>query len=108
MVVVVVGCKVVTFVAEFFIFYFLKGFFAMGFDFGMGGYLVLIVMVWFFSGGGWWWQIFFFWGVILVVTNWGLCLSFGGKVVVWVFERERERERERDDGVVYIILMYCI
>ena len=29
-------------------------FFAMGFDFGMGVFLVLIVVVWYFSGGGWW------------------------------------------------------
>ena len=31
----------------------------MGFDFGMGGYLVLIVVVWIFNGDGWLWQIFF-------------------------------------------------
>ena len=79
----------------------------MGFDFGMGGYLVLIVMVWFFSGGGWWWQIFFFFlgnfcgdKLRFLPEFWweGGCVGF----------LERERERERDDGVVYIILMCCI
>ena len=40
--------------------------------------------------------IFFFFWVILVVTNWGLWLSFGGR---WFcrFSKERERERGREE-----------
>ena len=65
----------------------------MGFDFGMGGYLVLIVMVWFFSGGGWWWQFFFFFLGNFGGDKLGFVPEFwweGG--CVGFLERERERE----------------
>ena len=79
-------------------------FFCYGFDFGMVGYLVLIVVVWFFGGGGGGAKPFFF-GVILVVTNWGLWLSFGGRWL-WVFWRGREersmkKRREKHTFFIY-------
>ena len=99
--------------------------------------------VFFVDGGGgglWgWWLSFFFgkmglilgWvlivvmvaiflGVILVVKNWCLWLSFGGILGVWVLlekqrkRKEREKRRERVElfilfnVVVYIILISCI
>ena len=110
--VVVVGCEVGGCCGCFF---FSFVFFCYGFDFGMVGYLVLIVVVSFISGGGGWWCNFFFLGVILVVTNWGLWLSFGGKWL-WVFWRGREgrsmkKRREKHtffilfDREVYIIFI---
>ena len=45
-----------------------------------------------YGDDGWWWQ--FFW-VILVVKNWCLCLSFGGR---WLCGLTGEREREREEG----------
>ena len=81
-------------------------FFCYGFDFGMVGYLVLIVVVWFFGGGGGGGGAKpFFFGVILVVTNWGLWLSFGGRWL-WVFWREREersmkKRREKHTFFIY-------
>ena len=80
-------------------------FFCYGFDFGMVGYLVLIVVVSFISGGGGWWCNFFFLGVILVVTNWGLWLSFGGKWL-WVFWRGREgrsMKKRREKHIFFIL-----
>ena len=77
--------------------------FAMRFDFGMGID---------YGGGG----NFFLW-VILVVKNWCLWLSFGGRWLCgFTEERERKRGKGRDESelfilfnvIVYIILMSCI
>ena len=78
----------------------------MGFDFGMGGYLVLIVMVWFFSGGGWWWQFFFFFGGNFGGDKLGFVAKFWWKVVVGFLEGKRgkiDEKEERETYFFYII-----
>ena len=104
MVVVVVACGDGGCYGGDFFFFFLV--FAMRFDFGMG----------IDYGGGGNFFFFFLW-VILVVKNWCLWLSFGGRWLCgFTEERERKRGKGRDESelfilfnvIVYIILMSCI
>ena len=65
-------------------------FFCYGFDFGMVGYLVLIVVVWVFSGGG---AKPFFFGGNFGGDKLGFVAKFWWKVVVGFLEGKRGKDR---------------